>query len=59
MREIPICTIPQPSRIIPTARIRPKIKVERLSITVSGSLVAANAVTDMELTISRVSTRQT
>ena len=59
LREIPICTIPQPSRIIPTARIRPKIKVERLSITVSGSLVAANAVTDMVLTINTVNTRQT
>ena len=39
-RERPICTTPKPSRIIPMARIRPKMKSLRLLITVNGSLAA-------------------
>ena len=39
-RDKPICTTPKPSRIIPTARIRPKMKSLRLLITVNGSLAA-------------------
>ena len=42
-RERPICTIPKPSMIIPTALASPKMKSERLLTTVMGSL-AANAV---------------
>lgn len=40
LRDRPICTTPKPSRIIPTARIKPKIKSERLLTTVIGSLAA-------------------
>lgn len=36
-KESPTCTIPQPSMIIPIARIIPKIKVDKLLMTVSGS----------------------
>ena len=43
MSERPTCTIPKPSKIIPIARISPKIKSDRLLTTVSGSF-AANAV---------------
>ena len=42
----PTCTMPQPSRIRPTARMRPKIKSLRLLTTVMGS-PAAKAVTPM------------
>lgn len=35
-RESPTWTIPQPSRIIPTARMRPKIKSDSLLMTVRG-----------------------
>src|SRR5699024_10925130 len=39
----PIWTMPQPSRIRPTARMTLKIKVFRLPMTASGSVVAASA----------------
>ena len=39
-RDRPTCTIPNPSRIRPMARIREKINVDRLLTTVSGSPAA-------------------
>ena len=39
-RDKPTCTIPKPRIIKPIARIKPKIKVERLLITESGSPAA-------------------
>lgn len=49
-KDKPTCTMPHPSRIRPTARIRPKIKSERLFTTVNGSL-AAKAVMEVPSTI--------
>ena len=40
LRDRPSWRTPKPSRIIPTARIRPKMKSLRLLITVNGSLAA-------------------
>ena len=51
LRERPICTTPKPSRIIPIARMRPKMKSLRLLITVKGSL-AAKAVVVQQHSIS-------
>ena len=39
-KDRPTCTIPNPSRIRPMARIREKINVDRLLTTVSGSPAA-------------------
>ena len=40
LRDKPICKMPKPRRIIPTARMREKIKSERLLTTVKGSSAA-------------------
>ncbi len=40
----PTCTMPKPSSIMPIARIRLKMKVERLFTALRGSSCAANAV---------------
>ena len=52
-KERPTCTTPQPNKIRPMARIREKMKVERLFTTVSGSL-AAKTVVDRQPTHSTV-----
>ncbi len=44
----PTCTTPQPSRIIPMARIREKMNVERLFTTPRGSPLAAKAVVERQ-----------
>ena len=43
-KDNPTCTMPQPSRINPTARIKPKMKSDRLLMTASGSLAAYTVV---------------
>ena len=50
-KDRPTCTTPNPSKIKPIARIREKIKVDRLLITDSGS-PAANAVVAPTVTVS-------
>ena len=45
LRDKPICRMPKPRRMMPTARMSEKIKSERLLTTVRGSS-AANAVTE-------------
>lgn len=52
-RDKPTCTIPNPNKIIPMARISPKINVDRLLITVSGSS-AANTVLAPAVIISTI-----
>lgn len=41
LRDKPTCTIPKPSRIIPSALTMPNMKFEKLLTTVSGSLSAS------------------
>ena len=50
-KDRPTCTTPNPSKIKPIARIREKIKVDRLLITDNGS-PAANAVVAPTVTVS-------
>ena len=50
-KDSPTCTTPNPSKIKPIARIREKIKVDRLLITDNGS-PAANAVVAPTVTVS-------
>ena len=53
LSERPICTTPKPVRIRPIARIKPKIKVERLLTADKAPLPsAAKAVTVKQLTMS-------
>ena len=47
-KDRPTCTTPQPSKIIPMARIREKMNVERLFTTPRGSLPAAKAVVERQ-----------